>query len=247
LGNLVVFAGPETTLTQLQSAHHIIVAAIEGALPGASSLSSRPNVKWSKLLIRSMPTGVTDRSSQAFSHKECHQALLHDNPSYCHLQVTQLPLWVRKLSLYTAHSSSSLVVSFEDPDGSILSSLLATRHLFGFGAQLSVRKWCQAPPSTSKNVAAVKQCQCVLKHMAKAAGTPAGPEPAVSLEIQHSDGTFTWTFVLGPTPSATYEATPAPPLAPSGATPTSLPAPNSSTGQHKKRKMEHVVSQPASK
>ena len=91
LGNLVVFAGPDTTLTQLQSTHHLITSAIEGTLPGAASLLSRLNVKWSKILIGSVPTGVTDRMSQAHSCKECHQVLLHDNPSYCHLRVTQLP------------------------------------------------------------------------------------------------------------------------------------------------------------
>ena len=63
LGNLIVFAGPDTTLTQLQSANYIIIAAIKSALLGAGSLSSCPNVKWSKLLIGSVPTGVTDRSS----------------------------------------------------------------------------------------------------------------------------------------------------------------------------------------
>ena len=89
-GNLVVFTGPDTTLTQLQSAHHLITSAIEGALPGTASLSSCPNVKWSKILIRSVPTGVTDCTSQAHSRKECHQALLHDNPSYRRLRVTQL-------------------------------------------------------------------------------------------------------------------------------------------------------------
>jgi hypothetical protein len=87
-GNLVIFAGPETSLTQLQSAHHIIVTAVKGALPGTSALSSHPNVKWSKLLIRSVPTGVTDRISQAHSREACHQALLADNPSYRRLQVT---------------------------------------------------------------------------------------------------------------------------------------------------------------
>ena len=81
-GNLVIFAGPDTTLTQLQSAHHLITSAIEGALPGAASLLSHPNVKWSKILIGSMPTGVTDCMSQAHSCEECHQVLLHDNPFY---------------------------------------------------------------------------------------------------------------------------------------------------------------------
>jgi hypothetical protein len=67
-------------------------------------------------------------------------------------RVTQLPSWVKKPSLYQPHSSS-LVVSFEDPDGTSLSSLLAARHLFGFGAQLTVRKWRQPPPSQSKREA----------------------------------------------------------------------------------------------
>ena len=82
LSNLVVFAGPDTTFTQLQSAHHLMTLAIKGTLPGTISLSSCPNVKWSKILIGSMPTGVTDHISQAHSHEECHQALLHDNPFY---------------------------------------------------------------------------------------------------------------------------------------------------------------------
>ena len=72
LGNLVVFAGPDTTLTQLQSAHHLITSAIKGTLPGTASLSSRPNIKWSKILIRSVPTGVTDCTSQAHFREECH-------------------------------------------------------------------------------------------------------------------------------------------------------------------------------
>ena len=81
--NLVIFAGPDTTLTQLQSAHYLTTLAIEGTLPDAASLSLCPNVKWSKILVGSIPSGVTDCMSQAHSCKECHQALLHDNPSYC--------------------------------------------------------------------------------------------------------------------------------------------------------------------
>ena len=57
-----MFAGPETSLTQLQAAHHIIVGAVEAALPTPTPLSSCPNVKWSKVLINTVPTGVTDNS-----------------------------------------------------------------------------------------------------------------------------------------------------------------------------------------
>ena len=224
LGNLVVFAGPDTTLTQLQSAHHLITSAIEGALPGAASLSSRPNVKWSKILIGSVPTGVTDRTSQAHSCEECHQALLRDNPSYRRLRVTQLPSWVRKPSLYKAFSASSLVVSFEDPDGTVLLSLLAARHLFGFGAQLTVRKWRQPPPSTSKNVAAAKHHQRGLVHMAKVAAPSVVVGPLLSEETR-PDGTFTRTYAdMGPPPPATALAAPTTPPSAATAGPTALVA-----------------------
>ena len=121
-GNLVVFSGPETTSTQLTATHHIIVSTIEGALPSPISLSSHPNIKWSKLLINVVPTGVTS-DTPAHSQEACHQALLCDNPSYCQLRVTQLPSWVHKPDGYLANSSS-LVIAFEDPNGSTLSSLL---------------------------------------------------------------------------------------------------------------------------
>jgi len=126
LGNLVVFAGSNTTLTQLQASHHIITSAIEATLPEHISLASYPNVKWSKLLINSVPTSATD-ILLAHSYEECHQALLHDNPFYCCLQITQLPSWVKKLSDYKPYSSSSLIVSFEDLDSSTLFSFIAAR------------------------------------------------------------------------------------------------------------------------
>ena len=144
LGNLVVFARPDTNLTQLQTSHHIITSAIEAALPKPTMLVSCPNVKWNKLLINSIPTGATD-ILLAFSYEACHQALLRDNPSYRHLRITQLPFWVKKPSEYMPLSSSSLVVTFEDPDGSALFSLIATRHLYGFGSQLTVHKWKNPP------------------------------------------------------------------------------------------------------
>ena len=167
-GNLVVFAGPDTNLTQLQSSHHIITSAIEAALPEPTPLASHPNVKWSKLLINSVPTGATE-ISPANTREECHQALLHDNPSYRRLRITQLPSWVRKPSEYKPHSASSLVVAFEDPDGSALSSLIAARHLYGFGSQLTIRKWKNPPPSPKK-----KHASCIRRGLAK----PLAPGPA---------------------------------------------------------------------
>jgi len=153
-GNLVMFAGPDTNLTQLQTSHHIITSAIEAALPKPTPLASHPNIKWSKLLINSVPTSATE-ISLALTCEECHQALLHDNPSYCCLQITQLPSWVRKPSEYKPHSALSLVVVFEDPDGSTLSSLIATRDLYGFGSQLTVHKWKNPPPLQKRSMPVV--------------------------------------------------------------------------------------------
>ena len=238
-GNLVVFAGPDTNLTQLQQSHHIITSAIEAALPQLVPLSSRPNVKWSKLLINSVPTGVT-ASAPAHSHEECHQALLRDNPSYRRLRVTQLPSWVRKPSLYEPNSSSSLVISFEDPDGSSLSSLLAARHLFGFGAQLTVRKWRQPPPSPSKRAAAAERRQQQLKTQAQAQKQRA-PGPGKSAELVVEDPVPTSPHALlekatalaskaspfpaltAPTLSGSMPAAPTPPLATAPTSPVLLP------------------------
>jgi hypothetical protein len=70
----------------------------------------------------------------------------------------------------------------------------------------------------NKNVATVKQHQHGLKHQAKA--EQADPlhvlTPLISLEVGHSDGTFSWSYVdPGPPPPATHVASTNPPLAPS--------------------------------
>ena len=210
-GNLVVFSGPETTSAQLTAAHHIIVSAIEGALPGPISLSSRPNVKWSKLLINAVPTGVTG-DTPAHSREACHQALLRDNPSYRRLRVTQLPSWVRKPDGYLANSSSSLVVAFEDPDGSTLSSLLTQRYLFAFGAQLPVHKWRQPPHIKAHSEAARQKrvkTRLVREAHARYASAPqipvsASPLPE-GLDPSHLGG-------VPPPPAPAPSAPAAPPL-----------------------------------
>ena len=220
-GNLVVFSGPETTSAQLTAAHHIIVSAIEGALPSPISLSSRPNVKWSKLLINAVPTGVTS-DTPAHSREACHQALLRDNPSYRRLRVTQLPSWVRKPNGYLANSSSSLVVAFEDPDGSTLSSLLTQRYLFAFGAQLPVRKWHQPPHIKAHSEAARKlrvRTRLVREAHVKYASVPQIRESASPIPAGIDP------FYLGVVP---------PPPAPAPAAPAESPLTILSKGQRKK-------------
>ena len=217
-GNLVVSAGPDTNLTQLQSSHHIITSAIEAVLPEPTPLASHPNVKWSKLLINSVPTGATD-ISPALTHEECHQALLRDNLSYRHLRIMQLPSWVKKPSDYKPHSASSLVIAFEDPDSSTLSSLIATRHLYGFGSQLTIRKWKNPPPSPEKQHASHVRCGLVKPSApgpTAAQGAGPGPGPVVS------DST---TATPRAPPSARPPPAPQkPPPSASGSVPKSLPS-----------------------
>ena len=75
----MVIARPDTTLTQLTSAQPIITKAIADRFPGPD-LTSRANLCWSKLLINSVPTGVTGDSA-AHTPAVIHDQLLKENPS----------------------------------------------------------------------------------------------------------------------------------------------------------------------
>ncbi|KAF8256698.1 hypothetical protein EI94DRAFT_225045 [Lactarius quietus] len=118
--SLVVTAGPDTTAHHLNAASHFISTTLSPFLSANPAtplpVSSRENVRWSRLLINGIPTGVSD-SRGAYEPSECHNALAVDNPVYRTLRLTQLPSWVRKPSTYTIGSRSSLVIAFEDPDG----------------------------------------------------------------------------------------------------------------------------------
>ncbi|KAI9431174.1 hypothetical protein H4582DRAFT_2063032 [Lactarius indigo] len=91
-GNLILMGSPNTLAHQLQLAiptiqqhlaeHHLDLC------PTDPPLTIRPNVKWSKILINSVPTGVSP-TSPAKSPDECHQALITENPSYASLSITQ--------------------------------------------------------------------------------------------------------------------------------------------------------------
>ena len=145
-GNLVVIAGPDTTLTQLTSTQPIITKAIADWFPGPD-LTSCANLCWSKLLVNSVPTGVTG-DTVAHTPAAIHDQLLKENPTYRCLRIMQLPTWVRRLDLYGPGLSSSVVFAFEDPNGSLLTSLLSSRFFFLFGIQSILRKWinhCTTP------------------------------------------------------------------------------------------------------
>ena len=147
-GNLVVVAGPDTTLAQLTAAQPIITKALADRFPGPD-LHSRANLCWSKLLVNSVPTGVTG-SSVAHTPTAIHNELLKENPAYCRLWITQLPTWVWRPDLYGPGSSSSLVFVFKDPDGSLFTSLLSSRFFFLFGIQSTLRKWINRRSTPAK-------------------------------------------------------------------------------------------------
>jgi len=144
-GNLVVIRGPATSIAQLKDATHILTTTIQSTLKEpTTSLASRANVKWSKLLINGVPTGV-EEETPAHSPVECQCALALDNPSYRHLTITQLPSWVCSPSSYTSGLYLSLVGAFKDPDRSIASSIIAAKWLYLFSMQATVKRWKQKP------------------------------------------------------------------------------------------------------
>ncbi|KAF8483156.1 hypothetical protein F5888DRAFT_1776445 [Russula emetica] len=151
-GNLVVTGGHLTTAQQLQLASPIITSAFKEAfsasVPPLTIFHTRANVKWSKILINGLPTGVTD-SRGAYTPDECHAALASENPSYIPLIIAHKPSWVKPPSQYTAGSSSSLVMAFEDPDGTKARTLLGAKHLYAFGTRATLRKWKQRPTQPS--------------------------------------------------------------------------------------------------
>jgi hypothetical protein len=149
--NLVLTGGHMTTAQQLRDCTDILALALAEDQSGPDDdplppPHTRPNVKWSKILINGTPTGVLPDRANAYSADECHEALSSENPTYASLLVTQKPSWVRPPSQYTASSSSSLVAAFEDPDGTVIKTLLTEKHLYAFGARVTVKRWKQRPP-----------------------------------------------------------------------------------------------------
>jgi len=148
--NLILTGGPNTTVQQLQSSiplirQHFATAYLSSDEPDSPPLPTiRPNVKWSKILLNSVPTRVSPKCN-AKSPEECHIALLTENPLYAKLTVTQKPSWVRNPSTYTEGAVSSLIVAFKDLDGSLLHSLLTNKVLYIFGSCTTLRKWKQQP------------------------------------------------------------------------------------------------------
>jgi len=136
---VILTGGPTTTAQHLQQAsptirHYLTETYLTSDEPDdlPTPPTIRPNIKWSKLLINSVPTGVS-HTRKAMTPDECNTALASDNPAYAILNITQKPSWVRNPTSYSEGAVSSLVVAFEDPDGSLAHGLLASKMLYIFG------------------------------------------------------------------------------------------------------------------
>jgi hypothetical protein len=150
-GNLVLTAHHAVTQANLTDATFLITSLLREAFPTlfpqTDLIPARANVKWSKILINSVPTGVS-ASRGPWTPVECHQTLAAHNPSYATLKVTQKPSWVRNPTTYKIGDHSSLVVAFEDPDGSQRRSILSNRQLFLLGIRAKVSRWKEKPRPT---------------------------------------------------------------------------------------------------
>ncbi|KAI0280452.1 hypothetical protein BC826DRAFT_1149386 [Russula brevipes] len=159
-GNLVLTAAHTVTQQQLNFASAYIKKVIGTSLDRHAphlKLTEpiiRATVKWSKITINGVPTGVSETRGP-HTPEECHAALLADNPQYAQLTITQKPSWVRTPASYTPSSSSSLVFAFEDPDGSKKATLLNSKCVYLFGARATLRKWktpTQTTPAQDNNM-----------------------------------------------------------------------------------------------
>jgi hypothetical protein len=153
-GNLILTAHHTTTQAQLNSVadevkHYIELFSDTSGAPTSHPITARPNVKWSKILINSVPVGCHETRGP-YTPEECHSSLVAHNPSYASLTVTQKPSWVHPPSTFTPESTrSSLVVAFEDPDGSARRSLLSSKQLYLLGTRAKVTRWKEKPHTPS--------------------------------------------------------------------------------------------------
>jgi hypothetical protein len=173
-GNLVAFGGPDTTTDQLLAASNLISSTLQ---PHISVTSSALDTKWSKVVLHGIPTGVSLTLLNPFSTPACHAELNANNQIYWGLKITQLPSWVRKPSSYSPGSSSSLVFAFEDPDGSVLRTVLASSPFYAFGAVAEARRWKAKP-----HAPAPKKLTTVT-HIHNSASRPQGGEIDVQMDI----------------------------------------------------------------
>ncbi|KAI0245861.1 hypothetical protein BJV78DRAFT_1287043 [Lactifluus subvellereus] len=143
-GNLVLTGGISNTSHQLLTASLHIQSLLsefyKGFIPPHTSLPIQANVKWSKILINRVPTGVTEgwaQKPQRSATQHCYSRTPPTPPSKSHRNPAGL--------------ASSLIVAFKDPDGSKSRALLASQQLHIFGVRAKVKHWKKTPPKPAQN------------------------------------------------------------------------------------------------
>ena len=148
-GNVTLTGGADNSLDQILATKSTISQGVMAHFPSLSIQTPPPitaNSKWSKILINNIPTG-TSSTRGPWTTEECHNALCTENPTYATLNITQKPSWVKPPNMYKPNSTSSLVVTFEDPHGKLAQDIISSRSLFTFGTCAPVRSWREQPKS----------------------------------------------------------------------------------------------------
>jgi len=70
-GNLVMFASPGVSCDAPFTTSHPLTSAVSQALPDDLKISSHLNVKWGKILINSVPTGIVEGHPHVHSPSTC--------------------------------------------------------------------------------------------------------------------------------------------------------------------------------
>ncbi|SRR6266702_1951080 len=124
---------------------HFASAYLSNDEPDPISLPTiRPNIKWSKILLNSVSTGVSHLTALPSPQRSATQHSSRRTPYMPNLQSHRNP------STYTEGAMLSLIVAFEDPDRSLLCSLLTNKVLYIFGSCATLRKWKQQTHPSQK-------------------------------------------------------------------------------------------------
>lgn len=136
-GNLIIslpHGTPKGTLT-------LATTTIRKAFGLPDSVMVTKDVAWSSIMLSSVQARPSS-DTPVFTDEAVAETLLL-NPALKDLSLTRPPRWVRKPTEIKLHSS--VVFSFEDPDGTLLKHLLNTR-LFAFGAPVTAKIWTSKKP-----------------------------------------------------------------------------------------------------
>ncbi|CCO34291.1 hypothetical protein RSOLAG1IB_10228 [Rhizoctonia solani AG-1 IB] len=133
-GNLVLLFTHSSNATAILAIESKICNALQ--MEGSKSLHRA--TPWSKICIPNVATGVSGFNPTPFSKEFLLEEILYSNPALNKLVITQGPNWAVHPSKIKSNYAS-LLIAFEDKDGSIIDQLTKTK-ISIFGRSLKVRK-----------------------------------------------------------------------------------------------------------